>query len=499
MLLFTNLTFARPDLDLFTMLPVAVLGLLMILILAFELRPEPLDSEQPRSLASMTAAAGFLVLFAYYFLQPTNTVGNTFQGMLANDPMSRWAGLLICVCGFLAILAGQEELIRHRSPYRGEFVALTVGACLGMVMMASALNTIVLFLGLELFSIALYLLCIFFPDRASSRESGMKYFLLSSAASAILLYGLALLYGATGSTWIGEMPRDPASLNSSLALMGGVFVLCGLLFKLAAVPFHFWAPDVYEGAPTTVTAFMSVATKVAALVALWRLFVFAAPELGERLTFILTALAICSMVLGHLMALAQTRVKRMLAYSGIGNAGYLLIAPAAGIGMEGPLMFFLASYLFGNMGAFLALASVENRLQREVLRDDLRGLVRCHPVLAVAFAISLASLAGLPPLAGFLGKFYLFGKAIDAGWVTLTAVAIGCSVIAAGYYLGTALSLFEQQVPNPLEAVEPPPSPQAETEASTSLNTVALALCTAGTVVLGLFPGAFMAWLNSGL
>jgi NADH-quinone oxidoreductase subunit N len=503
MLLFAKLTFARPDLALGTMYPLLALGALMVIALCFELRAadsssqESPESSASRPIAQVFAALGLLLLMVSYLIQGHGPAQTTFNGMLAGDSFSRWSGLLISACALLAILAGQDELERHHSRHGGEFVALILGASLGMVLMASALNTMVLFLGLELFSIALYLLCIFFPERAASRESGMKYFLLSSAASAVMLYGFALLYGATGTTWIMEMSKNPQGTESPLAAVGAVMVLCGLLFKLAVVPFHFWAPDVYEGAPTTVTAFMSVATKIAAVTALWRLFLTGAPELGFMVDFIITALAVVSMLLGNLAALAQTSVKRMLAFSGVANAGYLLIAPAVGVGMEGPMMYFLTTYLFANIGAFLSLSVVEGLLGREVSRSDLRGLYKTHPGLAAIFGLSLASLAGLPPAGGFLAKFFLFGRAISGEGLVMVAVAIICSVISVGYYLATAVSLFDGQAESAVERVEHGPSGEpGDVEPQPSLTSLALGLCAAGILLLGIVPAPYLAWLT---
>lgn len=503
MMLLAQLTFQRPDLDLGALYPLAVLAALMVATLCFELKSHSADSpgQRLRPIAMTFAAFGLIALAVSYLVQDNRMVETTFNGMLANDPLSRWSGLVIAGCALLAILAGQEELDRHHSRYGGEYVALVLGASLGMVLMASALSTMVMFLGLELFSIALYLLCIFFPEKTSSQESGMKYFLLSSAASAVMLYGMALLYGATGTTWIMEMGQRGEAISSSLAVVGAVLVICGLLFKLAVVPFHTWAPDVYEGAPTTVTAFMSVATKVAAIAALWRIFVWAAPELGGALNFIVIALAVVSMAVGNLMALAQTSVKRMLAYSGIGNAGYLLIAPAVGGGMEAPMMFFLSAYMFGNIGAFLSLSVVEGLLGREVLRSDLRGLYRTHPALAAVFALSLISLAGLPPAGGFLAKFFLFGRAIGLGSgllpsLILPAAGIVFSIVAATYYLSTAISLFDGREESAVEAVLIPVEEVPGVEPPTSMTSVALVVCAVGILSLGLMPGWFMSWLG---
>lgn len=487
MMMFAKIDFQIPSIDFFQIIPVLILGLLMAAALCLELRDEDEEPELEDSKPTVLSlgALGLVGLIAYYLSWNGPNATLTFNDMLYNDVLSRASGLLIVLCALFALLAGPDELERFKNKRGGEFCALIFSASLGMVLMSSAASTMVMFLGLELFSIALYLLCIFFPDRSSSRESGMKYFLLSSAASAVLLYGLAMLYGATGTTWIPEMTEVNQNLN--LALLGTILVVCGLLFKLAVVPFHFWAPDVYEGAPTTVTAFMSVATKVAALAALWRLMGTFELLMVNQVLFALAAL---SMLVGNFLALAQSSVKRMLAYSGVANAGYLLITVIDPKNMQEPMLLFLGAYLFGNMGAFLALARAEAQEDRELERKDLTGLFHRDPWLAGCFALCLISLAGLPPSAGFMGKFFLFGQAISSGQLLLPVVGIVGSLVGAGYYLGTAISLFGKSSEE---------KPAIEPEESTSLSQLALGCCCAGILYFGFFPNDFLHWLNSGL
>ncbi len=500
--------FQRPDLAFAHMVPLIVVGVLMVLTLCFELKSEDPEKESStldvpgRPTSWLLSVLGLVGLVAWLLAGDNTVAGHTFNSMLADDGLARGAAVLIAACALLAILSGHDELQRFGNQHGGEFIALILAASVGMILMSSALNTIVMFLGLELFSIALYLLCIFFPNQSASRESGMKYFILSSAASAILLYGLAMLYGATGTTWLTDIAAQPQIDPSGLAIVGSVLVLIGLLFKLAVIPFHFWAPDVYVGAPTTVTAFMSVATKVAAMVALWRLFIITVPTYGELLLPILFAVSMMSMILGNLLAYVQTNVKRMLAYSGVANAGYLLIAPVVGPGMETPLFVFLASYLVANIGAFLALSVVERQLGGQVTREDLKGLARTQPGLAAVFALSLVSLAGLPPAGGFIGKFYLFGYAVSAGEVILPGLGIVCSLIGAAYYLGTALTLFDggsknSTGSNPSE-VALTDSTEKEVEPVWTGTDLALALCAVGILLLGVFPVPFVNWVSQG-
>ena len=492
-LLLATVDFRPPVIDFFQLIPILVFGFLVVASLCLELKDEPDDPEQEsgnnRPTVVVLGVLSLIGLIGYYSSWPQPFLGSTFNEMLVSDNISRVAGLLITICALLAILAGPDELSRYKNKRGGEFCALIFSASLGMVMMASAGNTMLMFLGLELFSLALYLLCIFLPDRAVCREAGMKYFLLSSAASAVLLYGLALLYGATGTTWLSEMREIQGSPSLGLLLAGTALVLCGLLFKLAIVPFHFWAPDVYEGAPTTVTAFMSVATKIAALSALWRLLEVTNISAMKVALLILFSLSLLSILVGNFMALAQSGVKRMLAYSGVANAGYLLIAPVAGPEMLRPMLFFLATYLVGNVGAFLALSQIEGLRGKSIERQDLKGLFSENPWLGGAFALCLVSLAGLPPAAGFMGKFYLFGQAISTGQLILPVVGITGSLVGAAYYVGTAIAVFTPAV---FEAKD---EEDDNTFMISSSSGLALAICVAGVLLLGLMPTAFLNWI----
>lgn len=318
--------------------------------------------------------------------------------------------------------------------------------------MVSSTNLITTFLGLELFSLALYLLCVFFPRENLCQEAGLKYFILSSLASAVMLYGMALVYGACGSTSYPDvMSLSPESSLSLMGYVGMTLILCGLAFKLSAVPFHMWTPDVYQGAPTSVVAFMSVATKAAALGALWRFTpaMHAAPTSSNidleslealKLPFVegasmIIILSVLSVVAGNLLALPQTNLKRLLAYSSIAQAGYLLLGIAAATPKSGSaILFYMIVYAFMNIGAFAVVLVLESGLRRPVTLDDLNGLGRSEPGLAAVLTLCLLSLAGLPPAGGLLAKFYLFGSSFQGAMPAIMMAIVG-SLLGVYYYL----------------------------------------------------------------
>ncbi len=497
---FKTFEYARPDIDFMALIPILVIAALVACAFLFELKEDSPEEANVRDLSRYRptiigfSALSLLGLLAYLLTQPPMLERVTFNGMIFDDLLTRSAAFFIGLSALFAILSGPDELERNENEHSGEYVALILSAALGMLLMVASANTIMIFLALELFSIALYLLCIFFPEKPRCQESGLKYFLLSSGASAVMLYGMALLYGATGTTWLAEMSAAPG-VNSGLATTGAVMLLSGLLFKLAVVPFHSWAPDVYEGAPTTVTAFMSVATKVAALLTLWRIFVVFTPALNEIAFLIMFSLAVLSMLLGNLMALGQSSVKRMLAYSGVANAGYLLIAPSAGYEMQFPMLFFLAAYLLGNTGAFLGLALIEAHLGKEVTRSDLRGLFFEKPWLAAGFGWCLISLTGLPPAAGFMAKFYLFGSALSQGHAILPVFGILGSLIGMGYYMGATITLFNLNPDREPAEGNQVLAPVEETHQATAF---CLGLCALGILLLGIQPNLLLNWFITG-
>ena len=371
-----------------------------------------------------------------------------FEGMFVHDPFTVFFTLLFCAIAAIAVLMSWDY-VRRTGIDHGEYWALLLCATLGMIVMAASNDLITIFLGLELMSLALYVLVGFRRSRLESNEAALKYFLLGAFASAFLLYGIALLYGATGTTNLTRMAAflaDSPLLTNPLLVVGGLLVLVGLGFKVAAVPFHMWTPDAYEGAPTTVTGYMSAGAKAAGFAALLRVAQLALPDLQADWRPLLSWIAILTMTVGNVAALLQNNLKRMLAYSSIAHAGYVLIAVIAG-GPEGgsAAMFYLAVYSLMNLGAFGILALLGRGAEERVLISDLAGLGFRHPLLGLAMAVFMLSLGGIPPTAGFMGKVYVFGVALEAGLIPLAVIGVLNSVISVFYYLRVTVAMYMQE------------------------------------------------------
>jgi len=373
-----------------------------------------------------------------------------FGGMFVHDGFTVFFTLLFCAIGLVSVLISWDYVKRLRLP-AAEYYALLLCATLGMVVMAASNDLITVFLGLELMSLALYVMVGFRRSNLESNEAALKYFLLGAFASGFLLYGIALLYGATGSTnlrAIAAFLSDSPLGGSALVLAGALLLLVGFGFKVAAVPFHMWTPDAYEGAPTSVTAFMSAGAKAAGFAALLRVAGSALAEIQADWRPILTWLAILTMTVGNVSALLQTNLKRMLAYSSIAHAGYVLVALTAG-GTEGAsaAVFYLAVYSFMNLGAFGILALLGREQEERVLLSDLSGLGFRQPLLGLAMTVFMISLGGIPPTAGFMGKVYVFGAAIEAGLIPLVIVGVLNSVVSVFYYLRVTVAMYMQEEP----------------------------------------------------
>jgi NADH-quinone oxidoreductase subunit N len=386
-----------------------------------------------------------------------------FQTMAVSDSYTLFFNLVFLTTAALSLLAAIDYLER-KGLQRGEYYALLLFSTSGMLFMAAATDLIVVFLGLEIMSVALYILAGFNRGQFASIEAAMKYFILGAFASAFFLYGAALTYGATGTTNLGQIgawlaggggiPRDP------MALTGLGLLLVGFAFKVAAVPFQWWTPDVYQGAPTSVTAFMSVGAKGAGFAALLRvLFSAFSPAFTGDWMIAAAVLAALTMTAGNLAALAQKDVKRMLGYSSIAHAGYILVGVAAGNadGVRG-VLFYLLAYAFMNVGAFAVACVVERRGEFSSTLADYAGLGRRQPLLAAAMAVFMLSLTGIPPLVGFWGKLYVFRAAVEAGMTWLAILGVLNSAVSAFYYLGVLVQMYMRE-PAPAAEGESQPAP----------------------------------------
>ena len=386
-----------------------------------------------------------------------------FNSMIGSDYGSLYAYIIILSASILGVLLSPAYLKRLNIVHQGEYYALFLLSTMGMMLMAAATSFLMIFLGLEMLSLALYILCSFVTRRKSSQESGMKYFLLSSFASAFLLYGIALTYGATGSTAFASVRSFlsfkvldgdhrsflPITFHSpTLLLVAMGLLIVGFAFKVSAIPFQAWTPDVYDGAPAPVTAFMSVGTKAAALIAFARVFDVVFLPVQSDWQPVIWAIAILTIVGGNILALVQSNVKRMLAYSSIAHAGYLLIGVVVG-GTTGlaAILFYLLCYSFMNMGAFGIVSLLERLDNGGSNYSDIRGLWYRQPLLAGILAIFMFALAGFPPMSGFAAKYYIFFAAIQGGHPELLILGVLASVLGMYYYLRVAATMFMEQEP----------------------------------------------------
>jgi len=371
--------------------------------------------------------------------------------------------------------------VRRTGMDRGEYYALLLFSTLGMMIMAGSLDLITIFLGLETLSISLYILAGFLREQLKSNESALKYLLLGAFASGFVLYGIALIYGATGSINLKRVAEVVAAgkvASPTLLIIGMGLLIIGFGFKVASVPFHMWTPDVYEGAPTSVTAFMIAGTKAAAFAAFLRILMTALPVLQPDWSRILWVLAVLTMTVGNVVAIAQSNIKRMLAYSSIAHAGYILVAlVAAGKLGSGSVLFYLVAYTFMNLGAFAVVVALARQEGERLTIDEYAGLGLRYPFLGAAMALFMFSLAGIPPTGGFMGKFYIFSAAIQANYIGLAVIGVLNSVISAYYYLRVTVVMYMGQ-----GEAEP-----AAGRLSPAL-TLAVLIAIVGTLQLGLFP-----------
>ncbi len=404
----------------------------------------------------------------------------SFNGMLAVDEFALFFNLFFLVCAALVILSSMDYVSKFKA-FQGEYYALVLLAAVGMMLMASTRELISVFVALELTGISLYALTGFLKDPKSS-EAGMKYFLLGAVASAVLLYGMAMVFGLSGSTHFKDIAAAiPGDLVDNPALlMGMVLLVAGFGFKIATVPFQMWVPDVYEGAPTPITAYLSVASKAAGFAVILRVFYEALGPVSMDWGMMFAVLAAITMTLGNVVAIAQTNIKRMLGYSSIAQAGYLMMGLAAvsALGRSG-LVFFLIAYALTNLGAFIAIIAISNKTGSDLI-SDYSGMAKRAPLLALALGLCLISLIGLPPTAGFMAKIYIFNAAVDYDLMWLVIIAVINTAISAYYYLRVVKVMY-LGAPLSEEAV---PS-------SWALRAALSAACL-GVLLLGVYPWALL-------
>jgi NADH-quinone oxidoreductase subunit N len=412
----------------------------------------------------------------------------TFQQMVALDDFTLFFNAIVCVTTALTLMLS-VGYVRRQGIESGEYYILVLFAAIGMMLMAAALDLLVVFLGLELMSLALYVLAGLFRTRSAGNEAAMKYFLLGAFASSFLLYGIALLYGATGTTNLTRLAQSLSGATPEtrlLMLLGLALLLVGFGFKTSAVPFHQWAPDVYEGAPTAVAGLIATGSKAAAFAALLRVLV-AMEALRADWGLAVWLIAVATMTVGNVVALAQSNLKRMLAYSSVAHVGYMLVGVAAGPALGIPaVLYYLLVYSLATIGAFGVILLLERGDAEAVDLAGYAGLASRHPVLALVLTVCLLSLIGLPPTAGFVGKFYLFRAAIRVGgpWlVALAVIAVLNSVLAAYYYLRLIVYMYMRD-----------PEGERLRVALTPAAGLALALAVWGTLHLGLLPGTVLGY-----
>ncbi len=474
------------EIDLLRISPeIAVLATAVVVILA------DLGIGDKKTLAILSVAGMVVAIgLSTYLLQP-ELQGTAFDGVVSVDSFAIIFKYLFLGIGIL-IVVGASNFASRFKEHEGEYYALLLTAITGMMFMASSREFITLYISLELTAISLYVLAAFMRDGRSS-EAGLKYLLLGAISSAVMLYGIALVYGTSGSTFLSEIAAGSPSANEAnypVLLLGIVFIIAGFGFKIAAFPFQMWVPDVYEGAPTPVTAFLSVASKSAGFAIIIRVFYEAFGPQASDWSLLWAVIAAFSMTMGNLAAIAQNNIKRMLGYSSIAQAGYVLIGVAS-INAGGPagVLFFLVSYSLTNLLAFIAIMAISGRIKSDRI-DDFAGMGKRAPWLAALLAFAMISLIGIPPTGGFFGKIYIFSAGVEAELVWLVVVGVINSVISAYYYLRVVKVMFVDA-----------PAAGEESESAihgTLAQYVVVGAAAAGVLLLGLVPSVLYSLTQAG-
>ena len=474
-----------PTVDWLPLLPLLIVTAGALAVLVADLFMEGPEHD---SLAWVSVGALAIAALASALLWGTR--GHTLSATVVLDNYALFFDLLFCMATMLTVLMSVDYL-PTTAVRGGEYYALALFATVGMMAMAAANDLIVVFLGLEVMSIAVYVLAGIWRQDLRSNEAALKYFLLGAFATGFLLFGIALVYGVAGTTRLDLIASRLGSVGEEggdLFLLGVGLLVIGFGFKVAAVPFHVWTPDVYEGAPTSVTALMAVGVKAAAFAAFARVFLATFGAVAEEWNGLLWWIAAATMTVGNLLAISQSNIKRMLAYSSIAHAGYALVAIVAGTQEAGAaLLFYLLAYAAMNLGAFAVVIALGRAGEPNEEIERYAGLGLRRPLLALAMGAFMLSLAGVPPLVGFAGKFYLFGAAVEAGYVGLAVVGVLNSVVSAYYYIWVIVQMYMFE-----GAVEPAPLSERPYLATT------IGLSFAATLFCGVFPGLFFALARSG-
>jgi NADH-quinone oxidoreductase subunit N len=404
--------------------------------------------------------------------------------MILVDNFALFFNSIFLIAAGLSILMSVNYL-KEQEMSHGEFYALILFATVGMMFMAAGSNLITIFLGLETMSISIYVLAGFFRRSNKSNESALKYLLLGAFSSAFLLYGIAMMYGATGTTdikGISEYLSNAAYLKDPMLLAGMGLLVVGFGFKIASVPFHMWTPDVYEGAPTSITAFMSVGVKAAAFAAFVRVFLYSLWDLQPDWNNILWILAVLTMTLGNVVAISQNNIKRMLAYSSIAHAGYIMIGMVASSELgTSSILFYMLAYAFMNLGAFGVIILYGRKGEENLDINEYSGMGFKYPGLALLMTVFMFSLAGIPPTAGFVGKFYIFSAAIKEGYIWLAIIGVMNSLVSVYYYLRITVMMYMKEPVKEFAGLKWSPS-----------ITIALIIAVIGTLLIGIFPSPYL-------
>jgi NADH-quinone oxidoreductase subunit N len=474
-----------PQVDITPVLPLTILVVWACALLLIDL----FIPKDRKGITALLAAIGLGITLSFTLMQIGQETSG-FNNMVVSDGFSTFVNALLLLSGLLGI-GLSFGYIKRMNLERGEYYTLMLFSISGMMLMAQASDLIVVFLALELLSIPLYVLAAFDRPRVESEEAGLKYFLLGAFATGFIVYGTALVFGATGTTSLsGIVASIDSNGNPGLLLtIGAALILVGLGFKIAAVPFHMWTPDVYQGSPTAVTAFMSSGAKIAGFAALLRVFATAFPSLAVDMTGVLWAIAAATMILGNLVAISQTNIKRMLAYSSIAHAGYILMAfvpygnsEVASVSVAAGL-FYLVSYAITNFGTWGVVIALEKAEGRGLEIKDYAGLGRKYPALAAAMTVFMLSLIGLPPTIGLVGKFYLFRAVMAGGFTGLAIIGVLTSLVSAYYYLRVVVTMYMQEG-----------DPERSHEVFLDLTTAFTAVVT---VLVSLVPQYLFAWASS--